>query len=387
MRMYKDLIDKRPSKLATRKTKRRTYDKQFKATVIKMIANLRECGLNWYEVESKVRFKYPGLGDFTTFRTTYKNMYDKGLINVHSTGKALDVIAEAKANVLINRKINNQTNQILNKRANDEARWQIICEKMDNLIPKKIIFDKYKQVKNTCKDVIYIVGDIHRRGRIDDDLFINTFTTIKNDIKNHEYKNVSLWFTGDIIDGEIHEEQQRTNQEVTDNAIEATDLLIQCISNTPNIRDIKFVYGNHEEIRLWGEKNTNNNAGKFMAWGLQKAFGDLIPISYGPELWFRYKDKDILLLHGHQDYAKSKARLIEHCDMVYGKQPNDIILGHFHTSKTNQFSKNRWLITAPAAKNWVSKWDMNKGYCGLGQIVKLKLNMREAQITTMNVEE
>lgn len=400
MRMYKDLIDKRPSKLATRKTKRRTYDKQFKATVIKMIANLRECGLNWYEVESKIRLKYPGLGDFTTFRVTYKNMYDKGLINIHSSEKALETIAEAKANVLVNRKINNAMKQSLHRMSTDEAKWQILCEKLDSYKPKQFKLKPVK-IKSSEKDVIYIVGDIHRRSSIDNHLFIDIFSIIKEDIKGHQYKNVDLWFTGDIIDGEIHQEQQRTNQEVIDNSIETGDILVDCINQLPNIRNIKFVYGNHEEVRLWGEKDTDNNVGKYIAHSLKRGLNPNInvefpvvkinPITkekeYINELWFKYKDKDILLLHGHQQFAKTKARLIEHCDNTYHKQPHCIVLGHFHTSKTNQFNKNRWLITAPAVKDWVSKWDLNQGYCGLGQFVKLKLNWDAPQITTMNIKE
>jgi len=365
------------------------FNKELREKMLKRYGELRNAGLSTRECESKLikEFKVKGA---SSIRKAYTDMQKKVYVDIKDDAMLKDII-NAKSDLLINRKINILMNKDLHKQANDNARWELIKEALTKFQPKHL---KYPFKNNISKpklnkedmDVIYILGDIHYRGIQDRDLVVEAFNKINLEVLRKDYRNVTLILTGDNVDGEIHTEQQRTNEPVIETTMQITNLLCECINCNPNIKQVYMVYGNHEEIRLWGDKGTTNNVGKFIYWGLKNCL-KYAKVEASNELYFEYKGKRILLLHGHQNYAKSKTRLIDHCAVTYKIQPDYIILGHFHTSKANQFSKNQWLITAPALKNWESDWDRNNGYCGLGQYVKLKLNWTTPQITTINVKE
>ena len=101
---------------------------------------------------------------------------------------------------------------------------------------------------------------------------------------------------------------------------------------------------------------------------------------------FDYKGHSIVALHGHQSYAKSKAKMIEHWATEHKQIPDVIVMGHFHNLKITEMGINKWLVVAPAAKDWDGDYERENGFHSTNQLLKMQWDYDTPQFTILTIK-
>jgi hypothetical protein len=131
---------------------------------------------------------------------------------------------------------------------------------LDELIPKND-FKPLKPITNKKvynDTVIYIFGDEHYRGDMDNDVIKNIFDNIKLDIGLNKYEKVTLINVGDNIEGLLHKNSLQTNDGAIISAIKYANLVGNYINELSSfVKQIGVRYissANHSQTRTLNTK-------------------------------------------------------------------------------------------------------------------------------------
>ena len=372
----------------------RRYDKKFKEFIIKEIAIRRNANLSWDQIAEEMYADY-GIKDLSTFRKTYdvkKDEFDI-TINVDSDMEFTN-IARARANLLKERKINVKQRNILHNDSHIIAYRQMLINAINNYKWKtypidKVKYDYNKVNKDSC---VYIISDEHYRGTIDSKHLVNIFNSINKDIKENHIKTCELWFLGDGIDGLIHVGSLAQNDGAIIPSIQYINIISEMINKIKQVKKINYVNrSNHTQTRALGSKRNElarEDIGLMITAILNKSLRGDIEFNDDEVIMTHYNGKKIMLLHGHQSFAKSKNKLLDYLSGKNIEIPDMIYMGHWHQAKMNEFGNNKWLCVMPTCKNneRMSDYDLDNAFYNDPQLIRLKWNNKYPNFECLEVK-
>lgn len=376
------------------KTSTQWLDKQFKEYLVKQYALMVNAGYTTSEAEAELCATH-GLKDATTIRRTYqirKSDYDI-VINTTHDSQLLN-LAKANARLKEQRKINVKERNVLHNYANIIAYRKMLCEAINNYEWKnypidKVKYDHNKVSNNSC---VYIISDEHYRGAIDSKHLVKIFNSINNDIQQNHIKTCELWFLGDGIDGLIHVGSLAQNDGAIIPSIQYINIVSEMINKIKQIKKVNYVNrSNHTQTRALGTKRNElakEDIGLLISAMFNKSLRKDIIFKDDEVIMTHYNGKKIMLLHGHQSFAKSRNKLLGYLSGKNIEIPDMIYMGHYHHPKFNQFGNNKWLCVAPTCKNNenMSDYDLDNAFYNDPQIVKLKWNNKYPEFECLEIK-
>ena len=376
------------------KTSIHWLDKEFKEYLIKQYALKINAGLTCQEAEAELCAEHQ-LKDASTIRKAYqerKAKYDI-IINTTTEQEYLN-IAKARARLKEQQKINVKERNVLHNEANIVAYRQMVIDAVNNYKWKTYKLSKniLKQ-KKSDKSYVYIISDEHYRGSIDDKHLVNIFNTIKQDIKDSNIKKCELWFLGDGIDGLIHLGSLAQNDGAIIPTIKYCNICIELINQIPQINKVNYVSkSNHTQTRALGSKRNElakEDLGLLIAEFFSKGLREDIEFNCNEIIHTEFNNKKVMLLHGHQMFAKSKNKILDYISSKKEEIPDMIYMGHWHQCKFNEFGNNKWLCVAPTAKNdeSISDYDNDNAFYNIPQVVRLNWDNITPEFKVINVDK
>lgn len=364
-------------------------NKDLKKEMVEYYGYLKECGLSLKDIENDFKLCY-GLKDISSIRKEYDSLkrYDKLDVSVDET--ALEEIAKARNELLVDRKINVKQRNILNNDASVKAYRDMVVDTLKNYKWKEYKAPKKYVKKEFPLTAVYIISDEHFKGECDVMHLNKIYDEIQHDIDFECYEEVELWYLGDGVDGLIHCGSLASNDGAIQPTIQYTNILIERINKIPQIKTVRFITeSNHTQTRPLNTKRNelakedlNYLIAATLSYGLRKD----IKLIGGDVMLFKYEGMNMALLHGHQPYAKSKAKMIEYWSSKYGMVPDITIMGHYHTFKVTEFGDNKWLVVAPTAKQFNGDYERTCGFISNKQIMKMEIADKTPRFEIINIK-
>ena len=101
---------------------------------------------------------------------------------------------------------------------------------------------------------------------------------------------------------------------------------------------------NHTQTRALGTKRNElarEDIGLMISAMFNKSLREDIEFKDDEVIMTHYNGKKIMLLHGHQSFAKSKTKLLDYLSGKNIEIPDMIYMGHYHQAKMNEFGNNK----------------------------------------------
>jgi len=296
---------------------KKDFNKDFLLERIKEYGEYRNLGYSLEDIEY-VFFKEYGLQDISSIRKGYDLLQNTGKVEINIDSKlGLKKLAIARNRILIDRKINVKQKSLLNNEQNVEAFRRMITDTLSSF--KWQSYPSCKEMPKKClknaNKAVYIISDEHFKGNCDIEHLNIMYDNIEKDIKREEYASVELWYLGDGVDGLIHAGSLSSNEGAIIPSIQYVNIMIERINKIPQVKSVKFVCkSNHTQTRPLGtsrnelaKEDLGFTIANTLSWGLRKD----IQLVVNDIIIFKYNKLNIALLHGHQPYARSKAKMVE----------------------------------------------------------------------------
>lgn len=372
------------------------YTKEQKQLMLKEIAKLRLMNFTWKQVEEYLKKQY-GIKDLTQLRKEYEVLDRNMLIeNKLDTHDVIDLQAKVYNKVLIEQKKTTKMRNQLHYETNVIAFRDRITDILEGFK-----WDRYgytgvgvKTSQNQNKPLnrgVFLIADEHFKGKCDIKHLNNLYDCIENDIKARKYDYVELWYLGDGIDGLIHLGSLQSNDGTIQPAIQYINILIERVNKIKQVKAIKFVaQSNHTETRALGtnrselaQEDINYMLINTMKYGLRKD----IKLLADKIMMFEYEKLNFALIHGHQKYARTRAKTLEYWNSKYGYIPDVIIMGHWHSFKQTEYGLNRWMIVCPAVKKYNGCYEDDMGFVSTGQYLIMEIENGTPQVKIRTLED
>ena len=316
----------------------------------------------WYEITSYVNGKFQTNFGESTFRKWYRDYINQNIVS--GTKKTLERVAKADLSIKVKRKIQSIQNYELNKKLNQYTKieyWKDLI--LDSI--KNASFNTPKLSPITLKPIksviSYFISDFHYKGtKQEHEDFFKIINKINKDVQENHYKEITLCFMGDDIEGDLHAQSLLTCKKgYIQQGIGVSKLIVEGIlsllSNNKIIINIKYVCeSNHGRIpKTKRFENVKDNLGYFVAFSLEGWFkkNPRIKIDYDGNVLWNIFDYNILLTHG--DRIKT-SKLIDDFWLKYEKanniNANYLIAGHFHHFERVEKYPKRQYILLPTCK-------------------------------------
>lgn len=376
----------------------RWYSKEFKEQVIKTIASCKELGFTWEEIEKEIKAMYGIKGDVSTFRKTYQSLIaNGGITSTIDAPTGIDLLAKAMNKKQVEDKLVVKRRNLLNNELNVLAYRKAILECLEGFEWKKYLpyLPNNKVSKNANKPLnrgVFLISDEHFRGNVDIEHLQNLYDSIQEQIKLKKYDEVELWYLGDGIDGLIHLGSLASNDGSIFPAMTYINILIERVNRIPQVKEIKFVaQSNHLQTRALGSKRSELAKEDIsylllntMKYGLRKDI-KIVESNNEGVIMCDYQGLSFALLHGHQKYAKTRAKTLEYWNSMYGYIPNVIIMGHFHMFKQTEYGLNKWMICCPAIKKDNGAFENDMGFLSTGQYLIMEIKDKTPYLTPITL--
>lgn len=376
------------------KTSIRWLDKQYKEYLIKQFALKVNAGLMIKEAEAELCAEH-SLKDASTIRKAYQERKAKYNVVINTTTEQEYLnIARARARLKEQQKINVKERNVLHNEANITAYRKMLIDALNNYKWKTYPIDKVKYNHNKVnKDsCVYIISDEHYRGAIDSKHLVNIFNSINRDIKENHIKTCELWFLGDGIDGLIHVGSLAQNDGAIIPSIKYINIVSEMINKIKQVKKVNYVNrSNHTQTRALGTKRNElarEDIGLMISAMFHKSLRKDIEFKDDEVIMTHYNGKKIMLLHGHQSFAKSKTKLLDYLSGKNIEIPDMIYMGHYHQAKMNEFGNNKWLCVTPTCKNnkTMSDYDLDNAFYNDPQLIRLKWNNKYPNFECLEVK-
>ncbi len=366
------------------------------------IYNLYESGLSYNEIVEECREKF-GIEFHKTQRAdkpTCSRYYDlKGIIDSMKSCKKYQLdekqeykrIATARKKLLVDRKINTQVSKNVHKEINGLAFRERVLELLKDYKPNYKLPNKPITIVFKKHNPIYIISDEHFRGNCDISTLNRVFEIIEQDIIKNKYTIINIFNLGDNIEGLLHKGSINMNDGAIISAITYANIVSNWLIKLSKNVYINFVYttmSNHSQTRTLNTER-DELAKEDLGLVIDELFKTKlqnIKITYrsNPINYIQIDGKNFLLLHGHQKFAISRIKLVDWCNSN-NYNPDFIILGHFHNMKINEFGINKYMITCPAVKSFISQYETNYGFKLNPSILKLEVNNNSVTTTQLKL--
>lgn len=371
------------------------YTEEQKKMYLNTITELRTIGYTWEQIEQEFQERF-GINKIQHLRKNWE------LLNKHleleakmDEPTATTRIAKKMALLKTEQKVLVKQRNILHNDANIIAFRKLILSELSKIdwkhyYPTTTATKVYKTANKHYKKGVIIVADEHFRGNMDIKRLNALYDSIEQQIKDNKYNEVELWYLGDGIDGLIHLGSLASNDGSILPAITYSNIVIERINKIPQVKAIKYVaQSNHSETRSLGtnrselaKEDLNYMIVNTLRYGLRKD----IEIYSDDVMMFNYEKIHFALLHGHQKYAKSRAKLLEFWNSKYCYVPEVIIMGHWHSFKQTEYGLNKWVIVAPAVKIDDGDYERDEGFVSTGQYLIMEVVNRTPQIKIVSLE-